>query len=60
MENKSVFQVDVTKDGNAYPDRIIIDVDKDVIFKKELSKLNKIYPNDYDLGKAVRKLMNND
>ena len=60
MGNKKTYQVDVTKDGNCYPDQIIIDIDKTKILKKELSELNKNYANDYDFGREVRKLVNND
>lgn len=56
----SVFQVDITKDGNCYPDEVIVKIDKERIFIRELKGYIEKYPNEKDLIKVLKKLIEND
>jgi hypothetical protein len=59
MPNRK-FNVNITKNGNSYPDQVIIDINKFDIMKLELKKYIEKYPNDGDLGRVLRKLVNHD
>ena len=53
-----VFEVDITKDGNCYPEKVVVTFNKEKVVKKELEKYFKKYSNDKELGENLRKTFN--
>jgi hypothetical protein len=51
------FEVDITKDGNCYPDKVIITINKEEVFKRELKTYVDKYKSNEDLGKVLRELI---
>jgi hypothetical protein len=52
------FKVDVTKEGNCYPDKITIEINKKDIFIRELKVYTDKYQSDEELVKILRGLVN--
>jgi hypothetical protein len=51
------FKVDVTKDGNCYPDKVTIEINKKDIFIRELKIYTDKYQSDEELVKVLRELV---